>query len=72
MTNQAPAHVVAVTQPGMASVFLPTTPNPTSGWLTFVPEDQLIDMHMSVDDAFKLIISGGVLDTAPQLDKSKR
>ena len=43
------------------SVFLPTTPNPTSGWLVFVPEEQLIDVDMSVEEAIKLIVSGGIV-----------
>jgi uncharacterized membrane protein len=47
----------------MISVFLPTTPNPTSGWLAFVPDNELISLTMSVDDAFKLIVSGGVLNS---------
>ena len=42
-------------------MFLPTTPNPTSGWLLFVPKDEIVVLEMSVDDAFKMIISGGVL-----------
>jgi uncharacterized membrane protein len=45
----------------MVSVFIPTTPNPTSGWLLFVPKKDVIELEMSVDDAFKMIISGGVL-----------
>ncbi|MDP7037932.1 MAG: DUF502 domain-containing protein [Myxococcota bacterium] len=45
----------------MLSVFVPTTPNPTSGWLLLVPKDDVIELEMSVDEAFKLIISGGVL-----------
>lgn len=45
----------------MVSVFVPTTPNPTSGWLIFVPKTDLVELTMSVDDAFKMIISGGVL-----------
>jgi uncharacterized membrane protein len=45
----------------VVSVFMPTTPNPTSGWLAFVPDNELISLTMSVDDAFKLIVSGGVL-----------
>jgi len=48
----------------MISVFLPTTPNPTSGWLAFVPDNELISLTMSVDDAFKLIVSGGVLNNS--------
>ena len=45
----------------MVSVFVPTTPNPTSGWLIFVPINDIQELDMSVDDAFKMIISGGVL-----------
>jgi uncharacterized membrane protein len=48
-------------QANMVSVFVPTTPNPTSGWLLFVPEEDCIFLDMSVDDAFKMIISGGVI-----------
>ncbi|MBJ79679.1 MAG: hypothetical protein CMH60_00010 [Myxococcales bacterium] len=52
----------------MISVFVPTTPNPTSGWLLLVPKADAIPLEMSVDEAFKLIISGGVLtpEYAPQ------
>lgn len=45
----------------LLSLFIPTTPNPTSGWLVFVPERECRRLAMSVDDAFKMIISGGVL-----------
>ncbi|MBN1480973.1 DUF502 domain-containing protein [candidate division KSB1 bacterium] len=41
------------------SVFLPTTPNPTSGFLLFVPKVNVIELNMSVEEALKLIISGG-------------
>ena len=41
------------------SVFVPTTPNPTSGFLVYVPEEQLIRLEMSVADAIKSIISLG-------------
>ncbi|WP_078059224.1 DUF502 domain-containing protein [Tropicimonas marinistellae] len=43
------------------SVFLPTTPNPTSGFLLFVPEVDLIYLDMSVEDAAKLVISAGLV-----------
>jgi uncharacterized membrane protein len=43
------------------SVFLPTTPNPTSGFLLFVPEKDLIRLDMSVEDAAKLVISAGLV-----------
>lgn len=43
------------------SVFLPTTPNPTSGFLLFVPRHSLIELDMSVEDAAKLVISAGLV-----------
>lgn len=43
------------------SVFIPTTPNPTSGFFLIIPVKKCIHMEMSVEDAFKLIISGGVI-----------
>ena len=43
------------------SVFLPTTPNPTSGFLLFVPKSAVIELEMSVEDAAKLVISAGLV-----------
>ncbi len=43
------------------SVFLPTTPNPTSGFLLFVPKSDVIMLEMSVEDAAKLVISAGLV-----------
>ncbi len=45
----------------MISVFIPTTPNPTSGWYAIVPEDETIDLAISIEDAFKVLISGGIV-----------
>ena len=45
----------------MVSIFLPTTPNPTSGFLLFVPRKDVIILDMSVEDAAKLIISAGLV-----------
>jgi uncharacterized membrane protein len=45
----------------MMSVFLPTTPNPTSGFLLFVPKEDVIELDMSVEDAAKLVISAGLV-----------
>ncbi|MBZ0215943.1 MAG: DUF502 domain-containing protein [Fimbriimonadaceae bacterium] len=52
---------------GMLSVFLPTTPNPTSGFLLFVPRKQVTILDMSVEDAAKLVISAGLV--APDYGK---
>lgn len=43
------------------SVFVPTTPNPTSGFFMVVPMDELIFLDMSVEEAFTLIISAGIV-----------
>ena len=45
----------------MSSIFLPTTPNPTSGFLLFVPTRDVILLDMSVEDAAKLVISAGLV-----------
>jgi uncharacterized membrane protein len=46
----------------MLSIFLPTTPNPTSGFFLVLPEEDTIPLSISVEDAFKLLISGGVVE----------
>ncbi len=45
----------------MVNVFVPTTPNPTSGFLIFMPKQDLIYLDMSVEEALKFIISGGIV-----------
>jgi len=45
----------------LVSVFLPTTPNPTSGFLLFVPRSDVIELDMAVEDAAKLVISAGLV-----------
>ena len=45
----------------LVSIFLPTTPNPTSGFLLFVPRSDLIELDMNLEDSAKLIISAGLV-----------
>ena len=45
----------------MLSVFIPTTPNPTSGWYAMVRESEAINLTISIEDAFKVLISGGIV-----------
>ncbi|WP_113910805.1 DUF502 domain-containing protein [Roseovarius dicentrarchi] len=45
----------------LVSVFLPTTPNPTSGFLLFLPKEDVIELDMTVEDAAKLVISAGLV-----------
>ncbi|MGK7925798.1 MAG: DUF502 domain-containing protein [Spirulina sp.] len=58
---------VHLSQP-MLSVFIPTTPNPTSGWYAIIPEAEAIDLPISIEDAFKVLISGGIV--APKIISS--
>ena len=55
----------------MINVFIPTTPNPTSGFYILVPEADLTVLDMSVEDAFKLLISGGLV-SPDELKKVRR
>lgn len=43
------------------NVFVPTTPNPTSGFLLMVPKEDIIELEMGVGDGIKMIISGGIV-----------
>ncbi|MBD2629496.1 DUF502 domain-containing protein [Anabaena variabilis FACHB-164] len=45
----------------MLSVFVPTTPNPTTGWYAVVPENEVVNLSLSVEDAFKIVVSGGIV-----------
>lgn len=51
----------APTDDDLVSVFLPTTPNPTSGFLLFVPRKEIYPLEMSIEDSAKLIISAGLV-----------
>ncbi len=51
----------AETSDQMLSVFVPTTPNPTSGFLLFFPTEDVIMLDMSIEDAAKLVISAGLV-----------
>ncbi|MBP7829505.1 MAG: DUF502 domain-containing protein [Kiritimatiellae bacterium] len=56
-TGNLPAEVRAT----LVAVFIPTTPNPTSGLLIFVPKNETYDLPISVGDAMKLVVSGGTV-----------
>jgi uncharacterized membrane protein len=45
----------------MLNLFIPTTPNPTTGWYAVVPAQEVLKLSMSVEDAFKVIVSGGIV-----------
>lgn len=56
----------ATTSGDLVSVFVPTTPNPTSGFLLFFPREDIMELEMSVEDAAKLVISAGLVYPNPK------
>ncbi len=61
LTGTTAGEVQHRTQEQTVNVFLPTTPNPTSGYLLFVPRQDLIILDMSVEDGIKMVVSGGIV-----------
>lgn len=68
ITGESRGEVQRKTDKNMINVFVPTTPNPTSGFYVLIPEDELVGLDMTIEDAFKLIISGGIF-TPPEVAK---
>jgi len=60
-TGEARGIVQAKTPERMVNCFVPTTPNPTSGFYLLVPEHELTELEMTVEDAFKLVMSAGLV-----------
>ena len=46
---------------GMINLFVPTTPNPTSGFFVMMPKKDVFELDMAVEEAFKIVISAGVV-----------
>jgi len=61
VSTSAKGEIAARAAEPMVSVFLPTTPNPTSGFLLFLPASDVVELEMSVEDAAKLVISAGLV-----------
>jgi uncharacterized membrane protein len=60
-TGNAFAEVKSRTGADIVNVFVPTTPNPTSGFFIMLPREDIIELSLSVDDALKMIMSVGVI-----------
>ena len=61
ITGTTQGEVQNLTKQQTVNIFLPTTPNPTSGFLLFVPKDDVVSLNMSVEEAIKMVISGGIV-----------
>jgi uncharacterized membrane protein len=73
-TGPARGPAGSATAPDLVNLFLPTTPNPTSGFYLLVPEEDLTPLDMTVEQAFKLVMSAGLVapeESAPQETREK-
>lgn len=61
VTGRTEGEVQRLTENETINVFIPTTPNPTSGYLLFVPKKDLVFLEMSVEQAIKLVVSAGII-----------
>ena len=61
ITGRTEGEVQNLIADDLINIFLPTTPNPTSGFLLFVPREDMILLDMSVEEAIKMVISGGIV-----------
>ena len=59
VTSRVREEIQLKTKPNMINVFVPTTPNPTSGVFLLVPEDDLIYLDMTIEEGLRLVVSGG-------------
>lgn len=61
VTGVSKGEIQRVTAEETINVFVPTTPNPTSGYLLFVPKKELVYLDMSVEEAVKMVVSAGII-----------
>lgn len=61
VTGETRGEAQEKTKERVINVFIITTPNPTTGFLCLVPESQIIELEMSVEDALKLVVSAGIV-----------
>ncbi len=72
VTSTTRGEVQNLTEDDVVNVFLPTTPNPTSGFLLFVPRRDLVTLHMTIEEGIKLVISGGLVTPVDPRTSSRR
>lgn len=61
ITGATEGEIQELTDEEMVNLFVPTTPNPTSGFLLFVPRSDIVPLHMSVEEGIKMVVSGGIV-----------
>jgi uncharacterized membrane protein len=72
VSGRTEGEVQNLTDDEMVNVFLPTTPNPTSGFLLFLPKRDLIVLNMTVEEGIKMVVSGGLVTPEDPRPKAQR
>jgi len=72
ITGTTKGEVQNLTEEECINIFLPTTPNPTSGFLLFVPRKDLVPLSMTVEEAMKMVISGGIVTPVDRRSADKK
>ena len=75
ITGQTQGEVQNLTADDVVYVFLPTTPNPTSGYLLFIPRRELVILDMTVEEGIKMVVSGGIVtppDRRPREEQEQK
>jgi uncharacterized membrane protein len=72
ITGTTEGEVQEMTEDTVVNVFLPTTPNPTSGFLLFVPRRDLNVLSMSIEEGIKMVVSGGIVTPPDRRPPEKR
>ena len=75
ITGQTQGEVQNLTTDDVVNVFLPTTPNPTSGYLLFIPRKELVILDMTVEEGIKMVVSGGIVtppDRRPREERERK
>jgi len=72
ITGRTEEEVQNLTEEETINIFLPTTPNPTSGFLLFVPKGDLIPLSMTVEEAIKMVISAGIVTPPDHRSESEQ
>ena len=62
VTGSPSGEVQDLTKENVLNVFVPTMPNPTSGFLIFAPPEELTEVNMSIEDGIKYVVSGGIVN----------
>ena len=72
LTGDTVGEVQNLTADDVVNVFLPTTPNPTSGFLLFVPREDCHVLSMTVEEGIKMVVSGGIVTPPDRRPKDAR